>query len=174
MINEVLKSVARELNTHLLDKYKTAEQKVVMDLVIDQNGTIPERCLNKIVFSVVNVAPDFKTQHGRNPIGYRPEKNSQTDASSKAPVNYDLDLLVTASFSNYEEGLKLLSDTIDFFYHKPVFNSPNETLIEKLTLEVVNLSYLEKQSLWGAIGAKYMPSVLFRVKMVRDNNSTAV
>jgi hypothetical protein len=41
------------------------------------------------------------------------------------PYNFNLDVLITAVFepSNYDEGLKFLSDAISFFQRKNVFNT---------------------------------------------------
>jgi len=38
--------------------------------------------------------------------------------------------------------------------------------IEKLTFEIVNLDMQSLNQLWGTIGGKYMPSILYKVRML--------
>jgi hypothetical protein len=38
--------------------------------------------------------------------------------------------------------------------------------LEKLSLELVNLSLTEVNNVWSALGAKYMPSVPYKMRML--------
>jgi len=80
-------------------------------------------------------------------------------------------VLVTASFSgNYGEALKVLSNVVAFFQSKPSFNPQNSAgfpaSMEKLSLELVNLSIHEVNNVWSILGAKYMPSIVYKMRML--------
>ena len=74
------------------------------------------------------------------------------------------------SGKNYPEALKFISNTISFFQKNPVFDHQNtpelDEKIEKLTLAIENISLNDLSSLWGVLCGKYMPSVLYKVRML--------
>lgn len=167
MIYEALDCVVKELNAYLLYKFGVNDQKAILNAVLNQDGSISEHCLNKVVVSLVNLEHDTT-------VPYNPIYNSNTEKAEQLnlPYNFNLDVLITALFenSNYDEGLKFLSESIFFFHYKPLFTHENtpelDIRIEQLGLELIRLTYHEEHSLWGAMGAKYMPSVLFKIRLL--------
>ena len=94
------------------------------------------------------------------------------------PIHLNLYLMFASYFSgsNYQEGLKFLSKTINYFQGQSVFdhqNSPGlDRNIDKLVLDIQNLSIDELSNLWGILSGKYLPSVLYKVRMVSyDENA---
>jgi len=81
-------------------------------------------------------------------------------------------VLFAANFSsaNYPEALKFISSSIGFFQARPVIDQQNtpdlDARIEKVTLEIQNLSIMELSNLWGILSGKYMPSILYKVRML--------
>ena len=175
MIYEALSCVVKELNTYLADRFNVHDQKAILNAVLNQDGSIPEHCLNKMVLSLVNLEQDTN-------VPYNPIHNQSTAKAEQLslPYNFNLDVLITALFenSNYDEGLKFLSDAIYFFHGKPLFtheNTPNlDQRIQQLCFELIRLTYHEEHSLWGAMGAKYMPSVLFKIRLLSFQSGTVV
>jgi hypothetical protein len=46
-------------------------------------------------------------------------------------------------------------------------NSPAlDPRFERITMEIENLSTAELSNLWGILGSRYLPSVLYRLRMV--------
>ena len=96
------------------------------------------------------------------------------EAGRVSHVNPDLKLniymLVTANFANYPTALEHLSAVIRFFQAKNVFTSKNSPLlpdsVAKLVAELYTLSFEQQNHLWGALGTKYMPSVLYRIRLL--------
>jgi hypothetical protein len=39
--------------------------------------------------------------------------------------------------------------------------------MEKLSFEIFNLSIQEQSNLWSTIGGKYLPSILYRVRVIK-------
>lgn len=86
-------------------------------------------------------------------------------------VHLDLSLLFTAYGAGYENNLRNLQDVIAFFQKQPVFRAVDITElandgIERLTLELVTLSFEQLQQLWSMLGGKYQPSVLYKMRML--------
>ncbi|MCB0375966.1 MAG: DUF4255 domain-containing protein, partial [Sinomicrobium sp.] len=81
-------------------------------------------------------------------------------------------LLLSMLFNEkqYPEGLKWLSGAIGFFQSHPVFNHENMSdfpaSIRKVTCEIVNLNIQDMSHFWGALGAKYQPSIIYKLRML--------
>jgi hypothetical protein len=88
------------------------------------------------------------------------------------PLYIDLFVLFFANFNdkNYPEGLGVISRTISFFQQNPWFTRENlpglDPEIDKLTFEMVNLEMTDLNYLMGMIGAKYLPSVYYKVRVI--------
>jgi len=173
MIYETLHSIAQELNKHLKNTFLIKEDCAILNAILNQDGTIPEHCLNKIVLTLVNLEHDSNTP--RSPI-YQGGGGDYKELYT--PFNFNLDVLVTSLFENknYDEGLKFLSQALYFFQGKPVFTPENTPHmngdIRQVSMELIRLSYHEEHSLWGAMGARYMPSVLFKIRLVSFQSGT--
>ena len=91
---------------------------------------------------------------------------------SYPPIYLNLYLMVAGHFNgnNYPEALKFLSNTISFFQRRPVFDHGNtpelDSRIDKLVLAIENLNIKDLSTLWSAITGKYLPSIIYKVRMV--------
>jgi Pvc16 N-terminal domain len=93
------------------------------------------------------------------------------------PVNLNAFILFSVMGENYLSDLRLLSIIISFFQANPVFDEErfphlNSTIepgkswqkIGKLIATLHTLTMEQQNNLWAAIGAKYMPSVLYKIR----------
>lgn len=93
-------------------------------------------------------------------------------ARNLPPVYLNLMVMCAANFSgsHYPEALKFLSSAIVFFQANAVFDHQStpdlDTRLERLALNMENLSSQEMHSLWSIHGGRYLPSALFRVRMI--------
>lgn len=165
MIYEALHYVVRDLNAYLKRKFMLPEDKAILGTILDEKGTVPEGNKEKVLITLVNLEQETNFQY----TNYQ-KTTAGADYSLNTPFNFNMDVLVTGLFSDYAESLKFLSEAIYFFQAKNVFNHQNspglDDRIQQLTFEVIKLSYHEAHSLWTALGAKYMPSVLLKVRML--------
>ncbi|MEO1261776.1 MAG: DUF4255 domain-containing protein [Bacteroidota bacterium] len=165
MINSALQYVARELNRYLMRKFNLQEDKAILGSILDETGAVPEGNKDKVLVTLVNMEQETNYQY----INFEKTKGN-SNYQLNTPFNFNMDVLITALFSNYNEALKFLSETIYFFQSKNLFNHENspglDPKIQQLSFEVIKLSYHEVHSLWTALGAKYMPSVLFKVRLL--------
>ena len=165
MIYNALEYVAQELDRYLMRKFQLVEQKAILGSILNETGSVPEGNRDKVLITLVNMEQDNNYQY----IDFK-KSSGPNNYQLNYPFNFNMDILVTSLFSDYKESLKFLSETIYFFQSKSLFsheNSPGLTPnIKQLSFEVIKLSYQEAHSLWTALGAKYMPSVLFKVRML--------
>ncbi len=87
----------------------------------------------------------------------------------------ELDLLLSFGGSDYGESLDLLAKTIDFLHAHPLWSADTQsgsgapslpTSLDRITLHPVALSHEDQHHVWSALGAPYMPSVVYHVTLV--------
>ena len=89
-------------------------------------------------------------------------------------------LLFAAYFQNYEQALKQLSLVLTFFQSRTVFTRTRypglDPRIEKLGVDLMSLGYEQLNQVWTFVGAKYLPSVVYRVRLValQDDEPSSV
>lgn len=95
-------------------------------------------------------------------------------------IRLNLYLLFAANplADNYTTGLKLLSHVVTYFQGNSVFDTTNspglDPQVKKLILDMYTMPLEQQHYLWSAIGAKYLPSVIYKVRLVavQMNNSS--
>lgn len=168
MIERAISIIADKLNQHLKGTFSINENMVEISNVINQDGSVPPNIENKIVAFVVNIERDT-IAHLRAPA--RNSFQSRIPVTTK-PAYLNIYLCFAGNFSgkNYRESLKLLSNAIGFFQNHSVFDHSNtpdlDSAIEKLLLEYVNLDIKDLSNLWGVLSGKYIPSVIYKMRMV--------
>ncbi|MCG8573689.1 MAG: DUF4255 domain-containing protein [Flavobacteriales bacterium] len=174
MIDKALEFLKGEVETHLELVNETvapADDFIVLSNVAKENGewAIPN---NKIGMSLINIEEEkvFKDQEflHRNEAGEIEQYNPN--------IKLNLYVLFCARYvdgdgdNNYNEGLKQLSNIIGFFQGKYVFTADNSPLmdpsLQKLIVELYSYSFEQQYNFWSILGAKYLPSVLYRVRLV--------
>lgn len=174
MIQKALEFLKDEVETHLELVNETttpADGFTVLTNVANENGTwaIPN---NKVGVSLINIEEErvFKDQEfiHRNEAGDFEQYNPN--------IKLNLYVLFCARYvdndgdDNYSEGLKQLSNIIGFFQGKYVFtpeNSPSmDPELQKLIVELYSYTFEQQYNFWSILGAKYLPSVLYRVRLV--------
>ncbi len=168
MIDIAISHIASQLNLYLKRTFDLSEDIVVISNILEQDGGVASHVNNKLVMFLINIEKDT--------VPFRQTQESSVGAqrsiSSSPPLYLNLYLIVAGSFSgkNYPEALKFLSNTISFFQRCPVFDRQNtpdlDNRIDKLVLDLQNLDIKDLSTLWGVLSGKYLPSVLYKVRMV--------
>lgn len=178
MIDTTLNFLTQEINTFLKIKNNTPnEDKIVLSSIASESGlVIPNKSLG---LSLINIEEErvFKEQR----VAYLNE-NGKTQ-SYNPELRLNLYILITSNFQDklkedptddYREGLKQLSNVILFFQSKNVFTNENSPLlasldpnIQKIIVELYSYSFEQLYNFWSVVGTKYLPSVLYKVRMLR-------
>lgn len=167
MIDKAMNFIVGEINNLLSARFQSNENVAVLSSVANPDGTLPPGIENKIVLSLINVEREASANGSAWPMRQLQEGFGRVSP----PLGLNLLVLVTASFSgNYPEALKVLSNVVGFFQSKPFFNAQSSAAfpagLEKLSMELVNLSIHEVNNVWSILGAKYMPSIAYKVRML--------
>jgi hypothetical protein len=167
MIQQVLPIVIDELNEYLKSQFNAIEDKAVLSNLIDQDGSIAIEGSNKIIASVVLIDRDTTSSIG----GSGQFSGNQYTEFSPA-LNINLTVMFSAYFNknHYNESLKYISGVIYFFQNKFLFTSQNTPKlgkgVDKLHFDLISLSPQELMNMYSMLGAKYMPSVVYKVRML--------
>lgn len=85
-------------------------------------------------------------------------------------LKLNLHVLFAAKFQKYDESLRALSSVLTFFQARPTFTQDAypalEPRIARLTMELQSPTFDQLNQLWAYLGAKHLPSALYRVRMV--------
>ena len=179
MINKALEFLTEELNEYLaLKNGMPGDKKVVLTNVATQEGNwaIPN---NKLGISLINIEEERVL---RQMVGTRVTTLGKTEVINPE-IKLNLYILISANFTSdenqtdgveYLEGLKQLSYVISFFQSKYVFtndNSPRlatiDPTIQKMVVELYSYTFEQLYNFWTVVGAKYLPSVLYRARLLR-------
>lgn len=167
MIDAAIAQVSGQLNQALKRQFGIGDDHlVVLSNLHEQDGTVATQVVDKVAVFLVNVeresVPGSRTQAG----------SPSHSVVRTEPVHLNLMVMFAANFGgkNYDQALKYLSSTVSFFQGRPVFNHQNtpelDARIDKLTMEIENLSISDLSNLWGVLSGKYLPSVLYRMRML--------
>ena len=182
MIRTALEFVQKELDAYIVDReqdlgHYSSGHVVDLKSIILPNGTV--NLDDNFHITVMVVGIEEERREGKRPRLVRREDNQILQLPS--PVELDLFVLFTAHSSNYATALRDLSDVVGFFQANPVFDaqkypSLNSTVedaenkpwrvIEKLIFNLYALTFEQQNNLWAMLGAKYMPNVVYKVKML--------
>jgi hypothetical protein len=169
MINKVLTTLQREIQDYLKRSFQTGtEDIIVLSSIVSSKGdiAIPE---DKLGLSLVHIEEE-RVFRAQTAFTVAPDR---TISHMNPEIKLNLYVLVSANCltrNTYGSGLKYLSAVIEFFQGKNVFDARNtpllDPLIEKLIVELQSLDFEQQNHLWATLGAKYLPSVLYKVRMV--------
>jgi uncharacterized protein DUF4255 len=173
MIDKALKLLTDEMNIYLdlQNGGNLGDQLIVLTNVANDSGgwAIPSQ---KLGVSLINIEEEkvFKDQQTnfRNAAGEFEQYNPE--------IKLNLYMLVCANFvsengdDKYEQGLKQLSRVVSCFQGKNVFtpdNTPSmDPGLKKLIVELYSYSFEQQYNFWTILGAKYLPSVLYKVRLL--------
>lgn len=165
MIDLALGYIVGDLDAHLRRRFQLQGTIATLNGILDEDGAIPEANRNRVIVSLVNL--DVETNH---PYSVSGTANGGQFVRTNLPFQFNMDVMVSSMFADYKEGLKLLSASLVFFQSRQVFNHQNSPglspRIDKLTLETLKVDYSEMHNIWQALGAKYLPSVLLKFRMI--------
>ena len=172
MINQVLDYLCREINNYLIIKLDLAPGSNaitpynVSQLNNESNGGGADGDATSGAFlTLVNIDEDRISKSHDNFI-----RKDGKIVYQNPKVHLNLYLLFSVSLSTYTEALKRLSFIIQFFQHQYVFTPLSSPAIpagvEELIFDLHTLSLQDMNNLWGILGSKYLPSIMYKMRMI--------
>lgn len=176
MIQKAINCISFELNQFMKHRFRSAEDVVVASNLVSLDGSVDIPSENKIVITMINIEREYTAYHN----GSSSQIHEGLRTMKQPPVSLNFHILISSYFTgkNYTEALKFLSQVLYFFQGKSTFTSQNspslDPSISKLTMEIVNLDFKDLSSLWSMIGSRYLPSILYKIRMITFDSDTIV
>jgi hypothetical protein len=171
MIDAAIKYVVQDLNGYFYRKVvpKPERDTAVLSILTNPQGEIAVPDESTLIVSIVSILEEksagISNKRTRTP-------NSSGGLSEKiSTIDLNLFVMVSAYFPPKltDIALRYLSGVILFFMEKPVFhhsNSPGlDAAVDRIGFEIYNLDFMQQSNLWSSIGAKLMPSVLYKARL---------
>jgi hypothetical protein len=182
LIRTSLEFIKKELEDYMVEREQDPanyNNGTVVDLkpIVLLNGNINVTDSTHITIMLVGL--EEERREGKH-LRFIPSDDKQL-LKLNPPVELNLFILFAAHNSNYETSLRDLSDVVSFFQSNPVFDEQNYPalnatvdkpdnkpwqLIEKLSFRLYNLTFEQQNNLWAMLGAKYIPSVIYRMNLL--------
>lgn len=167
MIDRALEVVANRLNQHFRGRERTDEDMVVVTNVVDANGQPTQLIDDKLALFIVNIEKDTTSRlpAPRYTMGDR-------FAMQREPVRLNMQVMLAAGYTdgNYLQALKHLSNAVRYLQAHALFDHRNapemDESLERVVLEIHNLSTQELSHLWGVLGGRYLPSVMYTMRTI--------
>lgn len=182
MISHALTIVVNEMNQHLVDVYQMSPHTVSMGNLAEGISNNPANngiSRDALILSMVNIKEEKTLKNQPNHIR---DDTLLKVSYENPPVFLNLQIMITSTYSAYSQALLVLSRAICFFQHKNVFtqdnvspnsitlNAPNNSLDQlvsfKLIFDLYSPSMEEVNHLWGTLGGKQYPFVLYMLRMI--------
>jgi hypothetical protein len=176
MIQAAISHLANQLNQQFRTNFQLIEDVVVVSNLVELDGSVATNTNNKLVLTLVNIEKDtlpYRVNHQQRGLDERFLVNS-------SPLFLNLYEMMSANFGagNYAEALKYISNAVNFFQQKMVFdrhNSPHlDQRIEKLILDIENLKIPDLNNLWSLLGGRYLPSVFYKIRMISLDSASII
>jgi hypothetical protein len=164
-----------ELNAHFARR--TGSDAMVVDLtkLVDENGKLAVT-QNHLALTLIQIEED------RVMRGQVPEYTSRDGKHlrSEPDLRLSLGVMIAANFKAYDVGLKYLSEVLACFQSQPAFRPETHPALHagfgQLSVELQSPSFEQLNQIWAYLGAKFLPSVIYRIRLVvlRDQVSQVV
>ena len=178
MISHALTIIKNELHTHLDSVYGSTNAAVELRNLAEGIATGPSR--ETLNLSVINIKEEKALKNLSN---YVRNDITQKVNYENQPTFLNFQILLTATHANYTNALSLLSRAIRFFQFKNVFTqdsvAPNSIITTdilindldkletfKLIFDLYSPSMEEVNHLWGTLGGKQYPFVMYTMRML--------
>jgi hypothetical protein len=170
LIGKALVFLRRRLDDHLRVELAGVGDDPVADKVVFLGGDRPESIVfpeEAVAELLVNVEderllraadPYLRVQEDGRPLRQQPD------------LRLVLSILFVARFKQYDAAWDHLAKVIEYLQTNRMFDrEQNPELpigVDRLTVELMSQSFAEQNEVWNMLRTSYLPSVLYRVRMV--------
>lgn len=173
MIHKALKLIRHELDVYL-DNASATDQVVLRNIsqwdpASTETGIAEMK--NKVVMTLVNISEEIAL---KNQPRYQSSQQG-TSIIQTVPLNLFILFVANRDTAQYSEALNQVGKIIRFFRGKSVFTDQNTTPppntidpgdVFKMIFELAPMDFENQNHLWGMLGGKQLPCVMYRVRLV--------
>jgi hypothetical protein len=173
MIYETLQILKEQLDKFLIDE-GLGKIVVLENIALWESGSNNSaKVESKVVLTLLKMEEETTL---RNIPNYK-ITDGKTEYKNP-PVHLNLFLLISANCETYDKSLRSISKTIQFFQGKKVFTSANTIynrtnvafdLLDnfKFVVELFTPGFEELNHVWGTLGGRQLPAVIYRIQLIR-------
>ena len=172
MIYEALQIISEQLDNYLSSQGLNNLVKLENIALLESASENADNVKGKVVLTLLNLEEESAM---KNTPSYK-IRDGKTEYKNP-PVNLNLYLLICANCDTYDKSLRCISKTIQFFQGKKVFTSTNTVYNRtnvafdvldyfKFILELHTLSLEELNYVWGTLGGRQLPSVVYKIQVL--------
>lgn len=166
MLDSVLKFFADEINAYLQTQGGAlGGTPVKASAIVGDDGkyTIED---DHVAVTIINLEEEAAA---KEQLPHTTYQDGQTVTLEPA-LNLNLYLLFAARFTHYDQAIKYLSHILTYFQARRVFTREKYAAmnrgLSRLVVELQRVDYEQLNQIWAFIGAKHLPSVIYRIRMV--------
>ncbi len=172
MIYETLQILKEQLDGYF-DAINLDESIALGNIALFETGSDEAKKLDgKLILTLLNLKEETTLKNNRN---FKVVNN--TIEYYNPPINLNLLILICANCLSYDRSLRSIAKTIEFFQGKKAFTSANtvynRTNVEmdvlehfKFMVELYTPSFEELNNIWGTLGGRQLPSVIYKVQLL--------
>jgi Pvc16 N-terminal domain len=166
MITPTLELIVRLLNEEL-DKLPIPFDVHIGNIAMlgDNNGAGNVNLRDGVILTVVNIEEERTLKNQSVYVREGAEMKKQRPA-----IHLNLNILFSAGDNDYLMALRRIDRILVFFQQNNVF-IPTSGRVERVTVELVSLSFEQQNHLWGILGSRQLPSVLYKLRLVMIQES---
>jgi hypothetical protein len=181
MLRTTFEFLSDELNAYIKRKDSTNfgnEDVVVVSSLMNPDGTFAVSTegsdVSKVILTLINLEEDRIADSQ-----YNYQKVNDRIQVINPPVNINAFVLFSVFANNYSTALRLLSYVMAFFQGRQVFDSDQYPQINakvdadkpwqkvgRLLVTFHSTTFEQQNNLWAALGAKYMPNVIYKIRTI--------
>lgn len=165
MLDITLQFLKDELNSYLHARTGSSAEVVKLSKLVDEAG---KYAFDKdtICATIINIEEERTVKEH---LPHYSQVNGQ-HVILMPELKLNLYVMFAANFKLYDVALKYLSHLLIFFQAHPMFIASEypalDQRIEKLTMELQSPSFEQLNQIWAFIGAKQLPSLIYKLRMV--------
>lgn len=169
MVDKVLIFLERQMDNFLRRRSNTTNSIIK---IAGLNASLDDLDDCKLQLAIVNIEEELALSNRVNYVA-----NDNYISKKKTPVYLNVYIIVSVVLADkaYKENLKWLSLAIQFFQRNTTFLASEVSMpsgVEKLNFESVNLSIDNMSRFWSAIGEKYRPSMIYKIRMIKIDDDS--
>jgi len=177
MIYETLDILINQINTYLSTK-PNDDSELVLENIAKQDDATVAKLKDRVVVTLLNMEEEVTLKN----IPNTSFKNGKTIYKNNK-INLNLYILFASNRTAYNKALISINNIVEFFHSKKVFTQKNtpftssnslfDNLKEfKFTVELYTPTFEQLNYIWGTLGGKSVPSLLYKVSLIEIASDT--
>lgn len=173
MVDVLLEEISGKMNDHFRMKGFPALFKCISGDISghekSNDAGSEEEITESVIISLVSIEEENAMKNN-----YPLRQFGSNFIQEKSAVFINIYLLFSAKYANYNTGLKAISQVLTCFQsvRKILFTVDNEE--QEAVMNLHNLGFENLNNLWTVLGGKYLPSVIYKVRLLMFQQSPPV